>query len=96
MTRTQAQRAFTSRNVAITAYLHNLAVSWEQYQRDTGAVVSDEWILVNQEAGFPVGIHSGHFTSYEPDVAVVDATGEMVHYCHYCESFANAAQIRKA
>lgn len=39
------------------------------------------------------GIHKGHLTSYEPNVAEIIATGEAVHYCHHCEDFAPDSEI---
>ncbi len=51
------------------------------------------WITRNVACGFPVGMHNGHRTTFEPNVAVVEATGASVAYCHYCEDFALASEI---
>lgn len=52
------------------------------------------WIAANLAAGFALGTHflddgTAHVTSLELGVAVVEATGERVHYCHECEGFAD-------
>jgi hypothetical protein len=56
------------------------------------------WIASNLAAGFALGTHipeggEAHVTSLELGVAVVEATGEAVHYCHECEGFADGHTV---
>ena len=53
------------------------------------------WILKNWSAGFPVGTHDKHLTSYESNVAVSKAGNSPVAYCHVCEGFVPEFDIAK-